>query len=102
MLYGSELVAGLLLPESVLSSLWFSVLAAFVAINTVMYVSLAVGKILPKIHPRDWLPRTYERAQTRSIYPDLQETARPPQRPVAPWQARRTHDGTQAGSTASE
>ena len=38
------ILAGLLLPESVLSSDWFAVLAAFVAINTVMYVTLAVTK----------------------------------------------------------
>ncbi len=65
--------AGMLFPESTLGSLWFSVLAAFVAVNTVMYVALAVAKILPKIHPRDWLPRTYVRGQTRSIYPDRDE-----------------------------
>lgn len=52
------ILAGLLLPESVLSSDWFAVLAAFVAINTVMCVTLAVTKTLPKIHARDSLPRT--------------------------------------------
>lgn len=62
--------AGLLLPESVLSSDWFAVLAVFVAINTVMYVTLAVTKTLPKIHVRDLLPRTYIRSETRSIHPD--------------------------------
>lgn len=61
---------GILLPESTLDSTWFAVLAAFVAINTVMYVALAVAKALPKLHPRDWLPRSYTRAQTRSIHPD--------------------------------
>lgn len=65
--------AGMLFSQSTLGSLWFSVLAAFVAVNTVMYVALAVAKILPKVHPRDWLPRTYVRAQTRSIYPDREE-----------------------------
>ncbi len=45
-------------------------LAAFVAINTVMYVALAIAKTLPKVHVRDWLPRGYRRAETRSIYPD--------------------------------
>lgn len=68
------LQAGILFPESVLGSMWFSVLAAFVAINTVMYVALAVAKILPKVHPQDWLPRNYVRSQTRSIYPDADET----------------------------
>lgn len=88
MLHARELMAGLLLPESTLSSLWFSVLAAFVAINTVMYVALAVAKILPKLHPRDWLPRSYERSQTRSIYPDDEE--HPGIRPVPAWQRGRT------------
>jgi len=66
-------LAGILLPASVLSSGWFSVLAAFVAINTVMYVTLAMLKVLPKIHVRDLLPRNYIRAETRSIYPDAEE-----------------------------
>lgn len=66
-------LAGILLPASVLSSDWFSVLAAFVAINTVMYVTLAMIKALPKIHVRDLLPRNYTRAETRSIYPDVEE-----------------------------
>ena len=62
--------AGLLLPESVLGTGWFAVLAVFVAINTVMYLALAVAKILPKVYPRDWLPRSYARSTTRSIDPD--------------------------------
>lgn len=64
------ILARLLLPESVLSSDWFAVLAAFVAINTVMYVTLAVTRTLPKIHVRDLLPRTYVRSETRIIHPD--------------------------------
>ena len=63
-------VSGLLLPESVLATEWFAVLAVFVAINTVMYLALAVSKILPKLYPRDWLPRSYQRGRTRSIDPD--------------------------------
>jgi hypothetical protein len=82
--------AGMLLPESTLSSLWFSVLAAFVAINTVMYVALAFAKILPRLHPGDWLPRNYVRSQTRSIYPDREEHADVPARPVVPWQRGRS------------
>lgn len=61
---------GVLLPVSTLESGWFGVLAAFVAINTVLYVALAVSKILPKVYVGDWLPRRYRRAETRSIYPD--------------------------------
>jgi hypothetical protein len=61
---------GLLLPEGFLRSDWFAVLAAFVAINTIMYVALAVATMLPKVHVGDWVRRRYERAETRSIYPD--------------------------------
>ena len=68
-----DLSQGILLPESVLGSTWFAVLSAFVAINTVMFVALAIAKILPKLYPRDWLPRTYTRAETRSIHPDYVE-----------------------------
>ncbi len=67
---------GILLPESTLQSTWFAVLATFVAINTVMYVSLAVAKTLPKLHPRDWLSRSYTRGRTRSIHPDAPERRR--------------------------
>ncbi|MGG5257262.1 hypothetical protein [Phycicoccus avicenniae] len=70
--------AGILFPESTIFSPWFSVLSVFVAINTVMYVALAVAKILPKVYPREWLPRRYVRAQTRSIHPDATEPG-PPQ-----------------------
>ena len=45
-------------------------LSVFVAINTVMYVGLAVAKILPKVHPGDWVRRTYLRAETRGIHPE--------------------------------
>ncbi len=61
---------GIVLSQDTLGSPWFGVLAAFVAINTVMYLALAVAKILPKVYPRDWLPRSYARAQERGIYPD--------------------------------
>ncbi|MET3921098.1 hypothetical protein [Arthrobacter sp. UYEF20] len=61
---------GILLPESVLHTEWFAILATFVAINTVMYCALAVAKILPKLHPSSWLPVRHERTETRSIYPD--------------------------------
>ncbi|WP_435770831.1 hypothetical protein [Nocardioides sp. SYSU DS0651] len=61
---------GILLPEDVLRTEWFAVLAAFVALNTVMFVALAVAKALPKVYVRDWLPRKYARAETRSIHPD--------------------------------
>lgn len=45
-------------------------LAAFVAVNTIMYVVLAVAKVLPKVYVQGWLPRRYRRTETRSIHPD--------------------------------
>lgn len=80
-------MAGLLLPESVLESYWFAVLSAFVAINTVMYVALALAKTLPKIHVQDWLPRTYVRSQTRSIHPDRDEGTGEVAPPAPTWKA---------------
>lgn len=61
---------GILLPEGVVHSHTFAVLAGFVAVNTVMYVALSIGKTLPRIHPTEWLPRRYQRTETRSIHPD--------------------------------
>lgn len=63
----------MILPESVLTSEWFAALAAFVAINTAIYVTLALVKTMPRIYFRDYLPRAYERSETRSIYPDAEE-----------------------------
>jgi hypothetical protein len=68
--------AGVLLPVEVLSSEAFAVLAAFVAINTLIYVTLAVSKMLPKVYPGDWLyalRRGNRRRESRGIHPD--ETA---------------------------
>jgi len=62
--------SGLLFPESILHSDWFAVLATFVAINTVMYAALALAKVLPKIHPTEWIRTSNERSESRSIYPD--------------------------------
>jgi hypothetical protein len=61
---------GVLLPESVLSNELFAVLAAFVAINTIVYVTLAVAKMLPKIYVTDWIGSRNRRSETRSIRPD--------------------------------
>ena len=49
---GGTMPAGVLLPEAVLNSPWFAVLAGFVAVNTVVYVCLAVFKMLP---PPRWI-----------------------------------------------
>jgi hypothetical protein len=60
----------MLLPEAVLQSSLFAVLAAFAAVNTVMYGVLAVGKLLPKVYVADWLATTNQRRESRSIYPE--------------------------------
>lgn len=73
----------MLLPESVLHSSLFAVLAAFVAINTVMYSALALAKLLPKVYVTDWFTRRNQRSESRSIYPDGEPTSvtRLPRRP---------------------
>lgn len=63
----------MILSESILMTDWFAALAAFVAINTAIYVILAVVKTLPRIYFGDYLPRNYQRSETRSIYPDAEE-----------------------------
>lgn len=68
--FPSAFPAGLLFPESLLHTDWFAVLATFVAINTVMYAALALAKVLPKVHPTEWIRTRNERAESRSIYPD--------------------------------
>ena len=40
--------AGILFSSEVLHSRWFQVLAAFVAINTLVYAGLALRKLLPR------------------------------------------------------
>jgi hypothetical protein len=59
-----------LLPESVLHSGPFLVLATFVAVNTMMYAVLAVAKLAPKIYVTDLVRRRDQRIDNRSIYPE--------------------------------
>ena len=54
--------AGLLFPEETLQADWF-------AVNTLMYGALAIAKILPKLHPGEWLRTRNQRSETRSICP---------------------------------
>jgi hypothetical protein len=63
-------VWGILLPESTLREEFIAVLAAFVAINTIVYVTLAVAKVLPKVYLRDLVDTRDRRSETRSIDPD--------------------------------
>lgn len=60
---------GILLPESVLYSNWFSVLASFVAINTVIYLILGITKILPRVRFKSSGGRE-RRSETRHIDPN--------------------------------
>lgn len=69
--------SGLILPQSILQSDLFAIFAAFVAINTVIYVVLAVLKILPRPHITDLLQWRNRRGETRSIYPDEPVTVAP-------------------------
>lgn len=39
---------GILFPSSVLDSGWFQTLATFVAINTLIFAGLALGKLIPR------------------------------------------------------
>lgn len=61
---------GILLPEDLLRNELVAVLAAFVAINTIVYVTLAVAKVLPKLYLSDLVEGRNRRGETRSIHPD--------------------------------
>jgi hypothetical protein len=41
-------LAGILLPSTVLHSRWFQALAAFVAVNTLIYAALSLAKLIPR------------------------------------------------------
>jgi hypothetical protein len=69
---GVALLAGILLPESLMQTQWFAVLSTFVAINTLLYLTLAVIKLLPKVYLSDYVNQRNRRAETRSIYPDAE------------------------------
>jgi hypothetical protein len=64
------LPTGALLPESILHSDSFKMLATFVALNTLMYVTLAVLKVLPKAYVLSRFSGRNRRTQNRSIYPE--------------------------------
>ncbi|NMM22233.1 MAG: hypothetical protein HHJ11_01815 [Phycicoccus sp.] len=60
---------GVLFPESILHANSFKLLATFVALNTLMYATLAVLKVLPKGYALSSSSGLNRRAQNRSIYP---------------------------------
>jgi len=61
-----------LLPQSIMHTPWFAALSMFVAINTVLYLTLALIKLLPKAYLSDWVNQRNRRSETRSIYPDVE------------------------------
>jgi hypothetical protein len=61
---------GLVLPEEFLSTPAFQFIAAFVALNTIIYAALAIAKMLPKVYVSDWVIRRGRRQESRSIDPD--------------------------------
>jgi len=63
----THLQTGALLPESILHSDSFKILATFVALNTLMYATLALMKLLPKGYAFSWFSGRNRRAQDRSI-----------------------------------
>jgi hypothetical protein len=48
---------------------WFATLSMFVAVNTVLYLTLAIIKLLPKAYLSDWVDQRNRRTESRSIYP---------------------------------
>ena len=67
---GVGLLGGVVLPQSIMHTHWFAVLSMFVAINTVLYLTLAIIKLLPKAYLSDWVDQRNRRAESRSIYPE--------------------------------
>lgn len=65
---------GILFDSSLLHSPLLVVLDAFVLVNTVMFLALALLNLSPKIYVSDWLTSRNRRAETRSIYPDPPES----------------------------
>lgn len=64
------LPTGVLLPEPILHTDSFKVLATFVALNTLMYATLAVLKVLPCGYALSRFGGRNRRTQNRSIYPE--------------------------------
>ena len=59
------------LPHNIMHGPWFTALSMFVAINTVLYLTLAIIKLLPKAYLSDWVDQRNRRSESRSIYPDV-------------------------------
>lgn len=46
-----SIIGGILLPESVITSWWFQLLAVVVALNTIVYMGLTLSKLIPLPKP---------------------------------------------------
>lgn len=64
------LPTGALLPEWTLDSEFFGILATFVALNSLMYATLALLKVLPRGYAFSRFNGRNRRVVNRSIYPD--------------------------------
>jgi len=64
----APLLAGVL-PQNIMHTPWFAELSMFVAINTLLYLTLAMIKVLPKAYLSDWIDQRNRRAEPRSIWP---------------------------------
>lgn len=67
----------LLIPASFLDSEFFKILATFVALNSLIYATLAVLKVLPKGYRLFRFDGRNRRTQNRSIYPEPDELPAP-------------------------
>jgi diguanylate cyclase (GGDEF)-like protein len=76
----TALIGGLVFPQSILSSAWFSVLATVVAFNTLVYIGLTLSKLAPLPKParagsvRRWLGRFGITVDEEAAMKDLPET----------------------------
>ncbi|SCX14896.1 hypothetical protein [Candidatus Aquiluna sp. UB-MaderosW2red] len=59
-------------PET-LESAWFQVLSSFVAVNTLIYGTISLASVLPRLYPTQWFSSRNTRAESRSIYPETLE-----------------------------
>lgn len=57
-----------LVIAGIMETAWFKQLSTFVAVNTVLYLTLAIIKILPKAYLSDWVDHRDRRSEDRSIY----------------------------------
>jgi len=67
-----------LLPEWILDTDAFQLLATFVALNSLMYATLAVLKVLPRGYALSRFNGRNRRTENRSIHPEPPAPADPP------------------------